>query len=150
MSCTCEYYFLHFLQWWLTRGLVDKILSALLNHVYGSSYDWNCFGPKFPHFCNLNFKIFLFRKALELFEKIYLSAGNATSIMIHVFSSKFFIVTSIRFAFIFLSVLIVKSHKIVTFALPVTGCGVCSYHFFVSGRLTFLHNIQRMKVVTGS
>ena len=133
MSCTCDYYFLQFLQWCLTRGLVDKILSALLSHVYSSNYDWNCFSPKFPPFCNLNFKIFLFRKALELFEKICLSAGNATSIMIHVFSSKVFIVMSIRFAFIFLSVLIVKSHKIVTSALSVTAGGVCSYHFFVSG-----------------
>ena len=42
---------------------------------------------------------------------------------------KFFIVISGRFAFIFLSVLIMKLHRIVTSVLCVTVCGVCWYHF---------------------
>ena len=48
--------------------------------------------------------------------EIFLSAGTLTSIIIHVFSSKFF-----RFTSIFLSVLIVKSHRIVTSVLSTTG-----------------------------
>ena len=45
--------------------------------------------------------------------------------MMHVFSSKYFIIMFSRFASFFLSVLIVKSHKIVTFVLSGTGlwCG---------------------------
>ena len=57
--------------------------------------------------------------------------------MTHVISSKKFIVMSVRFASIFLSVLIVKSHRIVTSVLSVTGCGVGSYHFSVWDRLKF-------------
>ena len=48
----------------------------------------------------------------------------------------------------FLSVLIVKSYRTVTSVLSVTGCGVCSYHFSVRGRLKFLHNIQCKKVAS--
>ena len=65
--------------------------------------------------------------------------------MMPVFSSKFSVVMSGRFAAIFLSVLVVKSHSpiitIVTSALFVTG-------FSVRGRLKFLHNIQCMKLAT--
>ena len=57
--------------------------------------------------------------------EIFLSAGTATSIMIYVFSSNFFIVMSGRFVSIFLSVLIVKSHRIVAFVHYITGCGKC-------------------------
>ena len=55
-------------------------------------------------------------------------------------------VTLSRFVFIVLSVLIVKSHRIVTSVLSVTGCGVCLYHFSVRGRLKYLHNIECMKL----
>ena len=48
--------------------------------------------------------------------EIFLPAGTLTSIIIHVFSSTFF-----RFTSIFLSVLIVKSHRIVTSVLSTTG-----------------------------
>ena len=61
-----------------------------------------------------------------------------------IFSSKFFVVMSGRFAYIFLSVLIVKSHRIVTSVVSVTGRNVCSYHFSVLRRLKFLNNIQCM------
>ena len=64
--------------------------------------------------------------------------------------SKFFIVMSGRFALIFLSVLIVKSHRIVTSVHLLLGCGLCSYHFSVRGKLKFLHNIQCMKLATRS
>ena len=78
------------------------------------------------------------------------SAGSVTSIMMHAFSSKVFNITSRRFASIFLSALIVKSQRIVTSVLSITGCGVCSYHFSVWGKLKFLHNIQCMKLATRS
>ena len=80
--------------------------------------------------------------------EVFLSAGTVTSIMIHIFLSKFFIVMSGQFTSIFLSVLIGKSHRFVTFVLSVTGCGVCSYHFSVWGWLKFSHNIQCMKLMT--
>ena len=54
------------------------------------------------------------------------------------------------FASIFLSVLIVKSHKIVTSVLSTTSCGVCSCHFSMWGSLKFLRNIQCMKLATRS
>ena len=82
--------------------------------------------------------------------EIILSTGTVRSTMIHVFTLIFFIVMSGRFASIFLSVLIVKSHRIVTSVLSVTGCGVCSYHFSVWGRLKFLHYIQCMNLAIRS
>ena len=69
--------------------------------------------------------------------EMFLSPETVTSIMINVFSSKFFIVISVRFASLFLSVLIVQSHEVVTSVLSITGCGVCSYNFPVWGRLKF-------------
>ena len=78
----------------------------------------------------LSFYIFVTLISRSLFlasrtlRKIFLSAGPVTSIMMHVFSSKFFIVMSGRFASIFLSVLIVKPHRIVTSVLSITVCGV--------------------------
>ena len=74
--------------------------------------------------------------------ELFLSDGTVTSSIMHVFSSKFFIVMSAQFASIFLSVLIVKPHRIVISVLSVTGCGICSYHFCVWSRLKFLHNFQ--------
>ena len=106
----------------------------------------------------LNFYIFVTSISRSLYlesfwnslREIFLSAGTVTSIMIHVFSSKLFIVMSGWLASIFQSVLIVKSHRIVTSVPSVTGCGVCSYHFPVCGKLKFLHNIQWMKQVSRS
>ena len=80
----------------------------------------------------------------------FLSAGTAISIMMHVFSSNFFIVMSGQSAFIFPSVLIVKSHRIIFSVLSVTDCGVRSYHFSVWGMLRILRNIQCMKLATQS
>ena len=80
--------------------------------------------------------------------EIFLSAGTVTSIMMYVFSLTCFIVMPSWFASIFLSLLIAKSHGIVTSLLSVTGCGVCSYHFSVRCRLKFLQNIQSMKLAT--
>ena len=82
--------------------------------------------------------------------EIFLSSGTATSSIIHVFSLWSFIVLSGRFASILLSVWIVKSHKIVTYVLSITGCGVCSYHFSVWGRLKFVHSVQCMNLATRS
>ena len=64
---------------------------------------------------------------MELIERNnFLSAGTITSIMMHACSSKFFIVMSGQFASIFLSVFILKSHRIVTSVLSGAGCGVFS------------------------
>ena len=81
---------------------------------------------------------------------IFLSAGTLTSVMMHVFSLSLLIVTSGQYAFIFLSVLIMNYHRIVSSALCVTGYGECLYHFSVWDRLTFLHNIQCMKLANRS
>ena len=88
---------------------------------------------------------------LEHFEKnifIYWNCNiyHDTCIDINVFSLKRFIITSGWFASIFLSVFIVKSHRFVTSVLSVTDCSTCSYHFFVWGRLQFLHNTQCIKL----
>lgn len=82
--------------------------------------------------------------------KIFLSAGTITSIVIHVYPSKFFIAMSGWFASIFLYVLIVKYHRIVPSVLSIIDFGLCSYHFSVWDRLKLLHNIQYMKLVTRS
>ena len=73
--------------------------------------------------------------------EIYLSIRTVTSIMIPVFSSKFFIEMSGRFASIFLSVLIVKSQSIVTSVLSVTGYVVYSYHFFAWVRFYIISSV---------
>ena len=51
-----------------------------------------------------------------------------------------------QFVLIVPYVLIVKSQRIVTSVLPVTGCDVCLYHFSVRGRLKYLRNIECMKL----
>ena len=78
--------------------------------------------------------------------EIFLSAQTVTSIMIYDSLQK--IVMSGRFASIFLSILIVKSHRIVSPVLSITSSGVCSYHFSVWERLKILHNTQCMKLET--
>ena len=82
-------------------------------------------------------------------KEMFLSAGTATSIKIHVFSSNIFCAISGWFTSIFLSVLIVKVYRTVTSVFSVTACDACSYHFSVWGRLKFLHNICYMKLVPG-
>ena len=84
-----------------------------------------------PHFCNLNFKFFNLESFWNSLSEIFLSARTVTSIMIHIFSSDFFIVLFGSFASMFLSVLIVKSHKMVNSVLSITDCCICSYYFSV-------------------
>ena len=109
------------------------------------AYKWGHFDLQFVHFCNLNLKIFIFRNLLGLFEVNIFICWNCNIHHDVCILFEIFLVMSGRFALIYLSVLIKKSHRIVTSVLPVTGCGVCLCHFSVWGRLKYLHNIQCMK-----
>ena len=118
-----------------TRDLIDKILSTLLYHALASNYNWNCAVFTFHTFVTSFFKMFIFRKLLELFEINIIICWNCniyydTCILF----KKIFMEMSGRFASIFLSVLIVNFHRIVTSVLSITGCGVCSCYFFYGAR----------------
>ena len=93
----------------------------------------------------LNFHIFVtsiwrylyLESARNSLREILLSDKTVTSFMIRVFAFEFFIVMSSRFASIYLFVLIMKSHRIVTSVLFITSCGLCSYYFSVWGNFKF-------------
>ena len=125
-------------------------MSSLLFHAYVFNYNWNCSGLDLLYFKKFNLKAFIFRKLLELFERNIFISWTYISVMIHVFSSKFVIIMSGRFTSIFLSALIVKSHRTVTSVLSITGCGIHSYHLSVWAKVRFLHNIQCIKLATQS
>ena len=131
-------------------SFINKIFSTLLFYASCSSYNCNCFDLEFQNFCNLYFKVFIFRKLLELFERNFFICWNCNICHDACILFEICYLMSGRFASIFLSTLIVKSLRIVTSVFSVTGCGVSPYHFSVWGSLKFLHNILCMKLATRS